>query len=166
MWENGICLTSWVLLPWAYLHPPQYLCAISNPLLPFSDYKHSQLSQWSGTPRSNTEIHKIIEYLSFTKSLQISSETNSRKQFRRRKNKKRTFLGEISACFFWTCWCNSLASCSHTWHLMYGMSSFLATPTGFLEQCERGIHAATTTVRSNAKNTPFIIPTTQCNHLG
>lgn len=52
--------TSWVLLPPAYLLSPQYLCAISNPLLPFSDYKHSPLSQWFGTPRSNT--HKIIQY--------------------------------------------------------------------------------------------------------
>lgn len=69
---------------------------------------------------------------------------------------KNTFLGEISACFFWTWWYNCAASFSQTWHLMYGISSFLATVSGFLEQRETGTHADTSSTDTTTKSTDLI----------
>nr|AFK36178.1 unknown [Medicago truncatula] len=48
---------------------------------------------------------------------------------------------------------------------MYGTSSFLAIPTGFLAQCERGIHDAITTDTTRNQKTPFIFPTRSASWL-
>ena len=77
-----------------------------------------------------------------------------------KKYNKVTFLGSISACFFWTWWYNCAASFSQTWHLMYGMSSFLALATTFLEPLETGIHAETSNIDTTMKNRDFIFPIT------
>lgn len=128
------------------IYPLAPLCqsSLSNQLLPSSSYTYSLPSQWFDTLRSSNPRKCKTKY-----SNQQSNPTKYQDQYNPTKLKPNpvgqiTFLGKNWAFFFSTSWYNSFATFSHTWHLMYGMSSFLALKTGFLAQRETGTHVDAT----------------------
>lgn len=139
-------------LPSTCLLVLQCQSAKSNPLPPSSNYRHSPISQWFQTPRSDPN-KSIRDQIKFNEK---KNTQYHKSKLERNPDDKITFLGEIWACFFSTWWYNCAASFSQTWHLMYGMSSLLATPTGFFEQWETCSHVEITSIEKTNTIIVFI----------